>query len=59
MLKTDVGKTGIFLGVPPNLRIPKQPCKNGTIFSIFWYFLNSGVPPSFFETNSVPRADKG
>jgi len=27
---------GTFLSVPPNLRIPKEPYKNSTIFSIFF-----------------------
>ncbi len=43
---------GIFLGVPPNLRTPQQPCKNRTIFSIFWYYLNS-------SKQIVSRAEKG
>ncbi len=39
----------IFLGVLPNLKMPKKVCKNSYIFSILVYFLHLGVPSNLFS----------
>jgi len=40
------------------LEYPSNHVKTVLFLVFFWYYLNSGVPPSFFETNSVPRDEK-
>jgi len=49
---------GIFLGVPPSLKIHWKECKNGIFFNHFGPILDFGVPPNFFNQISVPRAQK-